>query len=418
MADISPAWLTQRLPEKEILDVTVQDMSGAGGLNCLMVRLTIKFADNTSETVVLKRIRESGLEKSRELGLAREALFYSQFKSHPTVKHILPTVLHAWGDLISGHKEIIMEDLTKGIQCGYFFGPGSPLNWDKDLVAATRGLTAALPPVFVAKLAARAAAHLHAAFWKDTNLKGDWIRGISWIPGRSASSGYVASTASTGTDSRGEDLWEVYQRQCREDWESLDFSTISWDPQLRACIDASIQRAKPDSGGFEVFRRWMSKDAPWSLVHGDFHPANCMLVETDKADKVDQDADLDALGRSERFQLLLLDWENVGIGSGPQEIGQFLISHMDPTLRTKVEKEVVEVYYKCLVSANPRIAEDMTFEQCWREYIIGGAGKWVWFMPLLAKSCPPKMTQYFHDQLQSFLKTHGLTPETMPMPRT
>lgn len=35
--------------------------------------MTIKFADNTSETVVLKRIRESGLEKSRELGLAREA---------------------------------------------------------------------------------------------------------------------------------------------------------------------------------------------------------------------------------------------------------------------------------------------------------------------------------------------------------
>ena len=32
----------------------------------------------------------------------------------------------------------------------------------------------------------------------------------------------------------------------------------------------------------------MSKDAPWSLVHGDFHPANCMLIETDKADKVDQ----------------------------------------------------------------------------------------------------------------------------------
>lgn len=329
-------------------------------------------------------------------------------------------VRHAWGDLISGHKEIIMEDLTEGIQCGYFFGPGSPLNWDKDLEVATRGLTAALSPVFVAKLAARAAAHLHAAFWKDTNLTGDWIRGISWVPVKtSASSGYEASTTTTGTEGRGEDLWEVYQRQCREDWESLDFSTISWDPQLRACIDASIQRAKPDSGGFEVFRQWMSTDAPWSLVHGDFHPANCMLIETNKADKLDQDADLDmALGRSERFQLLLLDWENVGIGSGPQEIGQFLISHMDPTLRAKVEKEVVEVYYKCLVSANTRIAEDMTFEQCWREYIVGGAGKWVWFMPLLAKSCPPKMTQYFHDQLLSFLKTHGLTPETMPMPRT
>ena len=52
----------------------------------------------------------------------------------------------------------------------------------QDLVAATRGLTAALPPVFVAKLAARAAAHLHAAFWKDTNLKGwgGWGCWISW----------------------------------------------------------------------------------------------------------------------------------------------------------------------------------------------------------------------------------------------
>jgi hypothetical protein len=39
MADISLAWLTQRRQlEKEILDVTVQDMSGAGGLNCHMVR--------------------------------------------------------------------------------------------------------------------------------------------------------------------------------------------------------------------------------------------------------------------------------------------------------------------------------------------------------------------------------------------
>ena len=37
MADLSPAWLTKRL-QKEILDVTVQDMSGAGGLNCLMLR--------------------------------------------------------------------------------------------------------------------------------------------------------------------------------------------------------------------------------------------------------------------------------------------------------------------------------------------------------------------------------------------
>lgn len=73
--------------------------------------------------------------------------------------------------------------------------------------------------------------------------------------------------------------------------------------------------------------------------------------------------------------MLLLDWENVGIGSGPQEIGQYLISHMDPTLRAKVEKEVVEVYYKSLLLWNPSIAKEMTFEQCWQEYILGGTVK-------------------------------------------
>ena len=36
----------------------------------------------------------------------------------------------------------------------------------------------------------------------------------------------------------------------------------------------------------------------------------------------------------------------------------------------------------------------------------------------LATGCPPKMTQYFHDQLLAFLKAHKLTPETMPMPRS
>ena len=30
-------------------------------------------------------------------------------------------------------------------------------------------------------------------------------------------------------------------------------------------------------GGFRVFREWINNEAPWSLVHGDFHPANCML---------------------------------------------------------------------------------------------------------------------------------------------
>ena len=131
--------------------------------------------------------------------------------------------------------------------------------------------------------------------------------------------------------------------------------------------------------------------------------------------------------------------ENVGIGSGPQELGQFLISHMDPTLRKEVERELVEHYYQellrtrggwwgrsflesekrekwkicekmvktetfvmftyrqrwincespvkkaqlpgtvenCHGRCNPKVAEQMSLEQCWQEYILGGAGKWL-----------------------------------------
>ena len=49
--------------------------------------------------------------------------------------------------------------------------------------------------------------------------------------------------------------------------------------------------------------------------------------------------------------------------------------------------------------------------------IPGGAGKWAWFLPILATICDAKMTQYFHDQLLAFLVTHGITPDSMPMVR-
>lgn len=73
-----------------------------------------------------------------------------------------------------------------GIQSGYFFGSGSPLNWDKDLMTMTRNLTASLSPLAISKMAASAAAKLHATFWKDqtltgkkNRLEGNW-RGFFW----------------------------------------------------------------------------------------------------------------------------------------------------------------------------------------------------------------------------------------------
>eukprot|EP00974_Lingulodinium_polyedra_P033764 3246469-Lingulodinium_polyedra.AAC.1 len=47
------------------------------------------------------------------------------------------------------------------------------------------------------------------------------------------------------------------------------------------------------------------KTKPWTLVHGDHHPANIMWIVGD-----DEDGDYP----------LLVDFEVVGLGSGPQDI--------------------------------------------------------------------------------------------------
>jgi thiamine kinase-like enzyme len=84
-------------------------------------------------------------------------------------------------------------------------------------------------------------------------------------------------------------------------------SGVKWDPLLVACLDASFAKIS-----WDVFQDNI-KSTAWTLAHGDFHPANMMW---DNA----------------ASRLVLLDWEVVGLGSGPQDLAQFLISHMDKSV--------------------------------------------------------------------------------------
>jgi len=45
----------------------------------------------------------------------------------------IPRIPFAYGNWETGHKALLMEDVGEGIQTGYFFGPGSPHNWGRDL---------------------------------------------------------------------------------------------------------------------------------------------------------------------------------------------------------------------------------------------------------------------------------------------
>ncbi len=357
-------------------------------------------------TYVLKRTRSNGAAKSQQLGLAREFKFYEHTKAAAGTDALaplaayLPQIVYSGGSMESGLKDILMQDLTSAVQSGYFFGPFSPHNWNKDLAALMRGwdAEAGLDAASVTALAFTAAASVHAPLWN----KHDDLQHLPWLK-------------CVHIDRA---LWLESQQQAASAWaaeRARPVGSIEWHPLLVACLDASLSRARAEAGGWEAFQAEL-KTRPLTLVHGDFHPGNMMIAR-------------EAAG----CRLFLLDWEVVGVGSGPQELGQcachsayvnqsdtlcrYLISHASPQTREKIWREAVEGYYARLLALNPSVADSMTLDGCVAEYVSGGAGRWFWFLPILAAMCPPKMTQFFHDQVLAFVQYHNITPETSPMPR-
>merc|ERR1719203_679878 len=119
-----------------------------------------------------------------------------------------------------------MEDLGTAAQAGHFFGPSSPMNWGKDLVALTvgKGFDVALLGVpHVTHMAVNLAARLHARFWQNMELASlSWLRGSGWISGQDR------------------DAWLASQAEIREAWSGarlqIEASGVQWDPLVVACV--------------------------------------------------------------------------------------------------------------------------------------------------------------------------------------
>ncbi|GMH38607.1 hypothetical protein BSKO_06491 [Bryopsis sp. KO-2023] len=383
VVDVSSDWLSEKLGTT-VTSVSIEPYLNAGGLTSSMKKVSLTGeGDQPLKTLVLKTIlKGEKLGVSKGMGLAREALFYNHFGSELSDDFSLPNVLHAWGDVQTGAKVLLMEDLSFTTQSGYFFGPGSPLNAGKDLdkiVAEAGGPTAEE----IARLAFISGARLHAKHWNQTQdlvsipwlMRADWFRG----EGREGFEAY---------QSRAADYW----KQIREKIKS-DQTGVKWDANLVDIMDASMSKIS-----WERFQeeRVAPGSFPVTLVHGDFHPANMMFSNT-----------------GGKQQLYVLDWEVVGIGSGPQDIGQYMISHASPDFRRSCEEKLLREYHSELTSQGV----ELTWEACKAEYVLGGAEKWFWMLAYLAGSFPDGMAQYFQDQVAAFVNDHNLTPAMVSQPR-
>jgi hypothetical protein len=347
----------------------------------------VQLASGDTMKMVAKATAEENLERAAALGTAREALFYSELAPRLATSGV-PRAWYAAGKMETGEMLILMEWLEDAVPSGVFFGAGNPNNWS----VSDRLTTLSVGNPSAEEISSQAFAlyaKLHGEFFRDPSLlEKPWLRGSEWLKGD------------------GEGAWRTAQQMASDAWARLSAarrdgtSTIRWDAHLVACLDESFRKV-----GWTAFREELSGSA-WSLVHGDCHPHNALWVHQ----------------RTPAARLSLIDFEMVGVGSNAQELGQYLISHMEPVARRGCERRLIEAYHRELIATLRargcnEAADSYTLDDCWTGYVAGGAGRWAWFVPYLAFKMPA-LGQFFHDQLAAFLHDHVPDPARAPMPRT
>ena len=275
-----------------------------------------------------------------------------------------------------------------------------------------------------------------------------WLRGADWITGDGQEAWEVSQGMAAG-------WWNVAvaeryraatpNEKKRSEFENKAIEThtgevasngIQWDEHLFDCLTHSFAEASWVRFQEEIRSR------PFTLVHGDCHPHNILWVIGEGATNSSNSAEGDgyqqdgisateqAGGAAGTFQPrgkdqhtkppypLLIDFEMIGIGSPAQDIGQFMISHMDPNVRRVHEKTLLRLYYEELLANG--VGKTFSFEECWGEYVDGGFGRWAWFIAFFLGSgthVPVAVKQFFHDQLAEFARDHIRVAANAPMPR-
>jgi len=379
---LHPAIMSSRLGVP-VAQASFRDASKMGGMSCDIKFIDVVLATGDTVAMVLKTAAGSPLRAA--MGCAREALFYQEFAPQLMVAKCF----WAQGNMETGEAHLLLEALEDAVPSGVFFGAAQPNNWAiKDKLET---LCAGNPPPEVITVDAfKLYACMHATFWEDgTLLSKPWLRGAGWAAGE------------------GEARWMGAQAQAKGAWAKIRSSISSgesplvWDPHLVACLDASF--AKVDWEAYQMER----KAHPFTLVHGDAHAHNFLWIAQ----------------RTPEARQLLIDFEMIGVGPGAQELGQYVISHVSPQMRRARARAWVDGYHAELLAelrsrGHHDAADAYTADMCFGEYVAGGAGRWVWFVPvLIAMGLPAPMNQYFHDQLAAFLHDHIEDPAASPIPR-
>lgn len=370
-----------------------------GGLSCAINRLLVTLDDHSKMTVILKTGDGPSKALQKQLKLYREAQFFGSdlFQRLKTAldkagfPNALPKIYLSGFNESTGEKGIVMEDLSPPptntgeetlpgcIQAGWLFGPGSPLNW-KHIDEIQRIASHATSARDIVQMTWELCAIWHSIFWKDETLllNSHWLKGISIIKSE------FETTANMLTQ-----VWATHYEPF------LHTDKYRLTERLVNIIRASLRQLS-----FERAQEMLQNRQHYTLTHGDWHPGNTLYRLTNQ-------------------ELIIVDFECVGVGSGPQELAQFLISHMDILERRTCEINLLQRYYKTLIeNSDSHVPKTYSFEQCLAEYVSGGTERWIFYVvmsPTWGSSV--EQIQYWIDQLSAFVDDHKVTEHTVGMPR-
>ena len=181
--DLNLEWVRPYLPlesekDKAEAKILAMPLNGAGGVLCSLYSISVGVIGQPELNLIYKTTQptEEAESASKNIGQAREALFYAHIAPDLLSEVGLPRVYASRGDMVTGVKEILMDDLSEtGIQSGLLFGPLAPINMGRNVNSIINdvfeSLDAIVPsPEQVAMATVTELAKLHRKYWCSSDF--------------------------------------------------------------------------------------------------------------------------------------------------------------------------------------------------------------------------------------------------------
>jgi len=360
---------------------------------------------------ILKAVAKDRLGTSLQHGLTREVELYKRVMADGNSGHsdknvegvdsiflqsVAPTVIACEADMTTGAKRVVLQDLSKEMfESGAVIGKKhTPLNFNKDVDAILQSRYPCSNPPPQEEMVVEAflvAARLHKAHWNQKKLlQHAWLRNADI---------YQAALGTNETNSPPS-RFEQTMQYLRHEWThnirpsmilqdngdliDSDDGGLCFSKRVVELLDMATSHERVQ---WKYHRSKMAK-GNFTMIHGDFHPGNLMIS-------------------TETNTITLLDFEMVGVGMGPQDCAQLVMSHLPPDCFGHAAEVALSAYYRELTSGSNGVdAATYTFDQCLGEYTDEGLGKWLWFLIILKNVMPPPMISYFAAQVDAFATHH------------